>query len=562
MEINTTINYKFIAECLLNVTKINNNYNEFDSYNIINNLLDIYDEKFLKECGEWKKDSKKGSSCLYLILLMLKNIKSEELLKEIMITRDYLLFVTSSKNGYPILNKLNKCIKKFISNNSLVLDYIYSACSSGTYKTFIYWYKLGNITCYYNSIRIALYNKDIRIFKFIIDKYAKTYNADGFIKRDMDIIRMIFSRYSGYKTIIKKIGCLKDIMNSGIIISILNRTSDDRILSYVHKKYHRYHNFESIGLLIKSLIDNTIMKSSICADTCTETINNKLVKLFNYLEDENQKYYFYFIIHTFINHKDEQNKLLNYKFYKNKMINIVNDNIQSILEYICDNHKNFFVLLNNDYFRFLFKIIKEHDYFTQNLDNYLNDDLHLFQKVHASKIINDLILFKKFYSPPNIKDINVVNCNKLSHLLRLKMRRVYNLKIYNSIVKKYKLHIELLNYEPNLLIPVLRSGSLNYQYTINQFPATKILPDIVDKYDKIHTSIVSSQCSVYKCPCKKIFKDIRVSAYYIEELDIYLIVDIDIKNTTIKERTQILLNEFRQNDINNYHLFPYWFPIL
>jgi hypothetical protein len=559
MEINTTINYKFIAECLLNVTpKINNNYNENDSYNIINNLLDIYDEKFLKECGEWKNSSKKGSSCLYLILLMLKNIKSEELLKDIIITGDYLSFVTSSKNGYPILNKLNKYIKKFISNNSLVpLDYINSACAGGTYKTFIYWYKLGKVTCYHNSIVNANMNKDIRIFKFIIDKYAQTDNADGFIKHDMSIVRMIFSNYSGYKTIIKKIDCLKDIMNSGIIISILSRTSDDRILSYVHKNYHRYHNFVSLGLLIKKLIDNTIMKSSICANTCTEIINNKLVKLFNYLEDENQKYYFYFIIHTFINHKDEQNKLLNYKFYKNKMINIVNDNIQSILEYICDNHKNFFVLLNNDYFRFLFKIIKEHDYFTQNLDNYFINDLS-----DSSKIINDLILFKKFYSPPNIKDIKVVNCNKLSHLLRLKMKRVYNLKIYNSIVKKYKLHIELLNYEPNLLIPVLRSGSLNYQYNVNQFPANKILPDIVDKYDKIHTSFISSVCSSYNCLCKDMFKDTRVSAYYIEELDVYLVVDIDIKNTTIKERGQILLNEFQKNEINNYHVFPYWFPIL
>ena len=105
----------------------------------------------------------------------------------------------------------------------------------------------------------------------------------------------------------------------------------------------------------------------------------------------------------------------------------------------------------------------------------------------------------------------------------------------------FKVHYELKYYKPNKNIPVLKNGSIIYQH--NRF-----------KFNKNISNILLNDMIKFKNYLLKTYKDIifirylpittlpnnlfnyQIKTEYDEKLDLYLIHDIDIPNTTYYER--------------------------
>ena len=190
----------------------------------------------------------------------------------------------------------------------------------------------------------------------------------------------------------------------------------------------------------------------------------------------------------------------------------------------------------------------------------LIDPLKINEYIHKNRYYYTcLLFFSKFLPINNDIDINtfkdVININKLLHLLRCKMKRVYNKKIMDHHNKYYFLNYELLNYEKKGS-GVLKHGSLMYQYKQEKFPIINNNYKIFDDLPKIVTDIIPS----YVYPITDIFKNRSVYAEYIECFDIYIVFDIDIINTTRKERFDIIRNAHNLNNLfDGQDNFSLWF---
>jgi hypothetical protein len=196
-------------------------------------------------------------------------------------------------------------------------------------------------------------------------------------------------------------------------------------------------------------------------------------------------------------------------------------------------------IYNNKYLNNIIKYYSQNNYINIYLDQVLSySEYYKYSKFYVKKNKNYI------YSNYNIK------INKILHLLRCLMKRKFRLKeqkfkfIFTPILK------EITSYIPNDKFQVLKNGSLEYQLknqNFNKIPPRHLLPKenilnksflIKEKADGILITILPPVIF----PISFEIFNYEIKAEYIEELNLYLIFDIDIPNTTIYERQIFLRN--------------------
>lgn len=510
-------------------SNLNIDYTKYDiNTDVIISLLDFasYEKKIINtiEITNYK--------FLYFISTIILKFESFDYHK-ILIDSNYLVNVCKNPNGFIILNKLDNIIK----NHNINLELLFKPIMwYATFNTFIYYY--NNVkTDIDNLIYHTRLNNDYRIFKFLISKYFSKNNSESNILNVIDIILKKTNRKILFKRINYILQFLK--MNSVYFEYILYKIHDNNILIKFNKLYDKYHTLITMKIMIQQIIMRTQED---------ENIKHTILTIYNNMKNTDMKCLFNIAINLCSNKDklnlgkiDDSNDKRLIKENKYDFINI-------LFKY------NIFTLLGNSYIVDIFKYITHND-----INNFIQSII-----TTQCLYLNDSKLF--FFSKFILIDINskyiklLLKYNKLLSLLRIKMKQQYNKKIK----KHYDYHYKLINairlYEPNN-IPVLKNGSLYYQYTKSQFPVIKNIPPMFT-----NSNMIVNVIPKYVFPPTNIFKNNIVYATYIEEYDIYLVHDFFILNTTMKERYDYLCNNHNMKDLKQFietnKNKTIWFPLV
>jgi SAM-dependent methyltransferase len=132
--------------------------------------------------------------------------------------------------------------------------------------------------------------------------------------------------------------------------------------------------------------------------------------------------------------------------------------------------------------------------------------------------------------------------------LRLLAKKKAKTKITNHNVKMFNIINEIKTFEPKSTINVLKNGSYMYQTNKQKFtnlPPRHLMPGELTIYTNFllrekADGIMINNLPIDIYPKVDILNNYMIKAEYIEEWDLYLVFDIDIPNTTIIERYNIL----------------------
>ena len=362
-------------------------------------------------------------------------------------------------------------------------------------------FNINNILCK------SLFNIDDRIYKFLLDNYINKSIIENNNLFIILIINNLSKLRNPSKYILRKFKYLSKYINfNNFIDIIIHDFNDIQIIYYIHKFYYnKAHDFNIINNIFNSNYDIIYYN-----------------KIYDLLLTEEEKIIF---------------KLI-FKLKNNIELNNIELNNKKILEkIIINNYKNIIILLSNNNInnnKNIINILRKNNllnlYFEQNIA--LIDDNNI-----------KLLLFTKFFKIKYNKEI--ITINMILHRFRLLLNKKYKNKIIKHNYKFFNILKELLNYEPNIKIPVLSNGSINYQYKQQQFnnnPPCYLLPYEITKYNSFLLRETVNNIVVNILPLN-IFPLINytyIKAEYNEELDLYLIIDINIPNTTIIERYNII----------------------
>jgi len=142
----------------------------------------------------------------------------------------------------------------------------------------------------------------------------------------------------------------------------------------------------------------------------------------------------------------------------------------------------------------------------------------------------------------------IISINFILHRLRILAKCKRKNKIINHNFNMFKVLNEIKSFEPKQNIKVLSKGSHNFQLNKQQFnllPPRHLLPHELSLYKEFllrekADGILISNLPIDIYPKQELFNLYQIKAEYIEDLDLYLVFDIDIPNTTIIERYNIL----------------------
>lgn len=446
----------------------------------------------------------------------------------------YLEILSEINNGAIILYKLKKSIN---ITKTKKLEYCYLSANNGSYNTFKFWYddEINNLIKNYSEINNlmitkSVINPDDRIYKFMLEKTQFNLIIIKNIILCLDTALNIPIKYK-----IKRIKMLSKYINiSEHFTDIIYNLYDYRLITYLHKIIKHNHDYNMILYLYNNIKQTHIYRYKII-----------IKNLYNYLNDREKSFLLICIGYNIINPELEFSSSIRNlikEYYKPIILNLLKKN-------------NLFKINNNT-----IKILCEEKLFNKYL---LDSTQH-----------PELLLFTRFYSNDNSTNKDFIKYNKLLHLLRLKMKKFYNNKLNGFLNKVYSLNKEISNYKPRN-ISVLKNGSKNYQYNKQKFTnipprhliatlSKNIITELQvytmfllrEKPDGILVSTLPN--NIY--PKTDIF-NYKIKAEYIEDHDLYLVFDIDIPNTTIIERYDLLrkahpyTNKTNLEQINNLNDF-------
>ena len=180
----------------------------------------------------------------------------------------------------------------------------------------------------------------------------------------------------------------------------------------------------------------------------------------------------------------------------------------------------------------------------------LTQYIYIYNKYYLFINFNDIIQIDyslNNFTPEN--KIYIVAANKILYNLKIYIKKIMKNKIYKYCNKMFNVHYELKHYIPNNNINILKNGSFEYQYNKHKFNkniSNKIISNsdiikyknfIIKSYNKY---MVTRYISITAVPCTKYIINYQIKTEYNENLDLYLIYDIDIPNTTFFERYNYL----------------------
>jgi hypothetical protein len=445
--------------------------------------------------------------------------------------------LTKLFKGQHLLNKLNHRISQIVKNEESLLI---SSSSSGTFVTFLFWLNktkgktLENIKpnileqIYINSIG----NSDDRLFKFVLDHIDK--HDKLFFQKNSTVIYSLIKVLSGSqvppKFQLKRIKILSQhISLVPYFKHMIESFSSEKVILELHKHYYvQPHDYESLSNMVRSLVDYT--------ENGMGLMHQKVEYLINILKTNEEKILCQIII-----------SLLTYNNYnfvvsdEKTMEKVIEDNYIQIMHQI--DWDNLIQTLDfMSYNKKILNILVNQNLVTRYLQN-KNNNVHNYK----------MLFFTRFLGVNNHPLKNslvrtIINVNLLLHKLRLIAKKRSKSKLIERKVKMFDLLNEIKNFKPNKTIPVLSNGSVFFQQQKQKFtnlPPRHLLPGELAIYQKFllkekADGILINNLPVGIYPPNTILNNYQVKAEYIEELDLYLIFDIDIPNTTIIDRYNML----------------------
>jgi len=435
-------------------------------------------------------------------------------------------------NILKIINSINnahiylKKIKGHIINNKYYnLDILFTAANKGTLPTFLFWWMLLKNTAlthdnYLQLLCLSIVNCDDRIFKYVIDIKNVDNLGAFYINNNIEsVIIELLKTAIPKKFKLKRIKLLSTKVNLIPYYSIMIEQSYSLILLNNLSKYY-YNDFIHFHTMKNIFIHNNNNFEFLAA-----------LEFYNNLKTNKEKNYFC-ILCSLDGYTHEKIKSFNCDF------ELLSNNYSYILSEIVkwlDNDSTY--IYDNKILNHIFKYYIQNDYIKLYIDN---------ENISS----NNIYKYTKFYVDKNKYNIHNIKVNRVLHFLRCIMKNKYNTK-----EKEFKFNFkpiinEIINFKPNLKCPVMRKGSLNYQLKeqeFNNIPPRHLLPMesiinkqflIKEKADGILTK------NIPKCIYPEILDifEYEIKAEYIEDLNLYLIFDINIPNKTIYERQVYLRN--------------------
>lgn len=433
--------------------------------------------------------------------------------------------LTMLNKGQYLLEKLENIILNDINNLDIV-KYITIASQDGTFITFKFWSSKKHLKELDNKIMgnlliNSIANSDDRIYKFLLD-YITNINKFFFQKNNIikEIIASLAKSRVPAKYILKRIKLLSMKTNlNKYFIFMIQMFKDTKIIIELHKYYYVLpHTFSSLIQIYNIFFYNNYMDYS-------EII-------LSLLKSEQEKLMLNIIMVIQTNDSIE-----NYNFDKLLLEKIIIDNYNSILGFI---NWELFLNTNNEYIDFILKTLTKNNL----IHKYLNEYDLFTENIH-------LLFFTRFYMIKNKKNKNMKNViivNKILHKFRILAKRIKKSKVINHNIKMYDILREIKTFTPNNKKNILKCGSIQYQYESQRFtnlPPRHLLPGEIHSYENFiirekADGILIDNLPIDIYPNNELINNYNIKAEYIEDLDLYLVFDIDIPNTTIIERYNIL----------------------
>jgi len=516
--------YYYMELCISIYTELNNiiinDINKIVDYNkdliydlspdliliLLNHLSNIYK---INTCNY--KLEKYEKLVEFIIDIIYKCYKDNIILDLSYDNNNIIKFIFITKNSHIYLKKIKYLLmKNEYMNQNILID----ICEKGCYPSFLFYINIHKLN--YNNLNFELLyastiNSDDRIFNYIL------INIDLNKINTSKLLEKILNSKIPNKYILRKIKNLSNrcYLDYNYKFMIMNSKS-----LIIINKLNKFYYSESINIPCMLHIFNMI------------NINlSDVITFYNNLNSIEEKNNFGLIccINNYYN-KDLKIYNIDYKLLIDEyyyFLTKINNNISELY-----NKNN--IILNN-----IFSFYKNNGYIEKFLKN--NTILYNLELVKYTKFyINDLY--------DNIYYNNFIRTNKILHLLRCLLKKKFRLKENNFKINFKPIINEITNYIPNNKFSVLKKGSINYQISkqkFNKIPPRHLLPKeniinkdflIKEKPDGILSYILPNNIYPYK---SEIF-NYEIKAEFIEELNLYLVFDINIPNTTIIERQEII----------------------
>lgn len=568
--VKTNITYSTISNEIMSF--INNDIKLFTSYDynkVINTLsplqINLLISNLLHNITNISYDNKASYKytnywdMFVFIINIIINIKSPFTLYDF----ELLLKLSILNNGHTLLEKIKPLIVDSINKNILTENYIinfilFNVFQKGTLPIFFFWRKfINNTNIHYTNnyesyLCHACLNNDIRIFKFLINKEQIPNKS---IKLDNDItIGNIFTHLFDIRNSNKKKMVILKELNNYIKLdkyfTDMLKFFDYSLKSFkVLSKYY-YKAELSFAFMYDFLKSNYIYN--------IETVNEIYQDIYSYLKYPNEKYYYLIIKNLLFKHitKEDINIFDDINF-----INIINKNKNVIMELI------FKLTIKERYSNDLISYIIK--YYSDN--RYIHTYINYYNLQNYSNNYKNIWYYSRFFTP-NIANYdynyykNIILYNKILHKLRCIAKKKKNIQTNKIRLTMAPVLNEIENFTPNKNISILMKGSVNYQIDKQKFtklPPRHILPFELSYLENCLIKEKSDGINVDKLPNNIYpFTDIidnDIKAEYIEELDLYLVYDINIPNMDILERQSFLRNihsyTCKLNNLQNINTF-------
>lgn len=447
--------------------------------------------------------------------------------------------------GQTLLNKLTHRIPKVTTQPKSVVNLLLESARTGPFITFLFWLNRHPEKAVEKLPRSELEqifissigNSDDRLFKFVLEKVLGVDKL--FFQKNTSTINSMISSLANSlvpaKYQLKRIKILSGYISLvPYFHQMINGFASDKVVLELHKYYYvNSHTFETIRSLIRIFVSPDWAADGV--SVINEVNYNKIVPLFKTDEE-------LYMLNILLAIQNNIYKVI--KFRKSTVNKIVQANYSQLIEMIeWENLAN-----SNEIVQFVVSSLVE-----QNLIN-------KFINSHNIRYVSTSMLFYTRFlnvpAPTNNNKLNhqndviskAIKINKLLHHLRLYVKSKCKTRVIQQKVKMFDLLREISTFSPKTSVPVLARGSTQYQCQKQKFtnlPPRHLLPGEISNYKSFMLKekadgvlIANMPVGIY--PQADILSNYQVKAEYIEELDLYLVFDVDIPNTTIEERYNAL----------------------
>ena len=446
------------------------------------------------------------------------------------------IFISISlvNNAHLILKSLNNIIKFTNSEIILILENI---SESTTFLTFMYWWnkiKTNEQTIISSLLKKAIKNSDDRILKLLLSIINNKIND---ISNELVEI-LLTSTLIPRKSLLHKLRLVTNTFENPDYFKIIIKNVNSIDLICILSKY--YYNTELDFEILSTIMQQKILKY------------NEAFNIYLMLKTIQEKNTFVILCNIHGYYHD------NFIIINNIDWDVIKKNYKYIILHLYNQLNCLYKVENNNYISLNEKIFK---YLIENklIEPFLKSSINV-------SIYYNLLKYTRFFYNGHIYQIKI---NKVLHLLRCLLKRKINKSKINFKLNFTPIIKELKEYEPSNKFVTLHNGSYNYQLTkqkFNRVPPRHILPmeDICNKKFLIKEKadgvlVITTPTNIFP-PISEIL-EFEIKAEYIEELNIYLIFDINIPNLTIYERYELLRSLHYSTKyinpntkINNFHM--------